>query len=207
MRVEQRLSYRQPLTIMEQIFESLVTLAPVGIFASDANGQCWFVNQRWQEIAELPLEAALGDGWAKRLHPDDRARVFEAWQMSVERGQEFSLEYRFAHSDGGIVWVAGTAVATRDAQGAIDGYIGTIVDITARKQAEADDGPEYVIERLGCYQRLFRETETVAPVNPPERAMLDVCIATFTELAARCARLVLEPPPPRYRPGAKKLLN
>ncbi len=81
------------------------------------------------------------------------------------------------------------------------------LQLSLRRQAEADDGPEYVIERLGCYQRLFRETETVAPVNPPERAMLDVCIATFSELAVRCARLVIEPPPPRYRPGAKRPLN
>lgn len=174
MRVEQRLSYRQPLTIMEQIFESLVTLAPVGIFASDANGQCWFVNQRWQEIAELPLEAALGDGWAKRLHPDDRARVFEAWQMSVERGQEFSLEYRFAHSDGGIVWVAGTAVATRDAQGAIDGYIGTIVDITARKQAEA----ELARARDEALAALHYKSEFLATISHEIRTPMNGIIGT-----------------------------
>ena len=81
------------------------------------------------------------------------------------------------------------------------------LQLSLRQQAEADDGPEYVIKRLGCYQRLFREAGTVGPVAPSERAMLDVCIATFTELAARCARLVLEPPPPRYRLGAKRLLS
>ncbi len=81
------------------------------------------------------------------------------------------------------------------------------LQLSLRKQAAAEEGPEYVIERLGQYQRLFRETDTVGPVAPTERAMLDVCIATFTELASRCARLVLEPPPPRYRPGAKKWLN
>ena len=75
------------------------------------------------------------------------------------------------------------------------------------RQAEADDGPEYVIQRLGRYQRLCRETDTVGLVAPAERAVLDVCIATFTELAARCARLVLEPPPPRYRSGTKKSPN
>ena len=81
------------------------------------------------------------------------------------------------------------------------------LQLSLRQQSEADQGPEYLIKRLGRYQRLFRETDTVGPVTPTERAMLDVCIATFTELAARCARLVLAPPPPRYRPGAKKLFN
>ena len=81
------------------------------------------------------------------------------------------------------------------------------LQLSLRKQAEADEGPEYMIQRLGRYQRLHRDTDTVGPVAPAERAMLDVCIATFTELAARCARLVVEPPPPRYRPGATKLPN
>ena len=81
------------------------------------------------------------------------------------------------------------------------------LQLSLRQQAEADDGPEYVIKRLGCYQRLFREAGTVGLVAAWERAMLDVCIATFTELAARCSRLVLEPPLPRYRPGARRLLS
>jgi len=38
--------------------------------------------------------------------------------------------------------------------------------------------------------------------------MLDVCVSTFAELAAQCARNVTEPPPPRYRPsGPRKPVN
>ena len=81
-------------------------------------------------------------------------------------------------------------------------------DDPLRKQAEADSGPEYLIQGLGRYQRLHRKTETVGPVALSERAMLDVCIATFTELAARCVQLVVAPPPPRYlRAAAKPLRN
>lgn len=78
------------------------------------------------------------------------------------------------------------------------------LQLSLHKQAEADEGPEYVIQRLGLYQRLHRDSDTFGPVALWERAMLDVCIATFTDLAARCAQLVLEPPPPRYRPRAMK---
>ena len=82
------------------------------------------------------------------------------------------------------------------------------LQLSLRKQAEADEGPEYLIQRLGHYQRLYRDPDTVGSVVPAERAMLDVCVATFADLAARCARLVREPPPPRYRPRAgKKLPN
>ena len=78
------------------------------------------------------------------------------------------------------------------------------LQLSLHKQAEADEGPEYVIQRLGLYQRQYRDPDTFGPVALAERAMLDVCIATFTDLAARCARLVREPPPPRYRPRAAK---
>lgn len=82
------------------------------------------------------------------------------------------------------------------------------LQLSLRKQAQADEGPEYVIERLGRYRRLYRDPDAVGPVAPAERALLDVYVATFTDLAARCARLVREPPPPRYRPRAgKKLPN
>ena len=82
------------------------------------------------------------------------------------------------------------------------------LQLSLHKQAEADEGPEYVIESLGLYQRVYRDPNTFGPVALGERALLDVCVATFTDLAAQCARLVREPPPPRYRSrAAKKVPN
>jgi hypothetical protein len=69
-------------------------------------------------------------------------------------------------------------------------------------QEEADQGPEYAIEGIGNYHRFYREEETLGPVAPSERSMLDVCMSVFCVLAAQCPQLVMEPPPPRYRePG------
>ena len=47
--------------------------APVGIFQSDGDGNCLFVNERWCEITGLSVDEAAGRGWAQGLHPDDRA--------------------------------------------------------------------------------------------------------------------------------------
>jgi hypothetical protein len=60
------------------------------------------------------------------------------------------------------------------------------------------EGPEYVMQGFGSYQRFFRETEKHGPVSLAERAMLDVCVATFAELAAQCTAQLAEDPPPRY---------
>ena len=81
------------------------------------------------------------------------------------------------------------------------------LQLSLHTQAEADEGPEYVIQRLSLYQRLHRDSDRFGPVALSERAMLDVYVATFTDLAARCAPLVREPPPPRYCPRVAKVPN
>ena len=61
-----------------------------------------------------------------------------------------------------------------------------------------DEGPEYVMQGFGSYQRYYRDPEQTGPVALAERAMLDVCVSTFAELAGQCEALLIEPPPPRY---------
>ncbi|NET60634.1 MAG: EAL domain-containing protein [Symploca sp. SIO2E6] len=45
-----------------------------------------------------------------------------------------SIEYRLLHPDGNITWVLAEAVAQRDTNGIITGYIGNLTDISDRKQ-------------------------------------------------------------------------
>jgi PAS domain S-box-containing protein len=119
----------------EPRFETLAGLAPVGIFSTDINGQCLYVNQRWSEIAGLTPDEARGEGWVGAIHPDDRARVAEEWRQSTENGRAFRSEYRFRTPGGQVTWVLGQAVLERK-DGAAVGYIGTITDITERQHAE-----------------------------------------------------------------------
>jgi len=60
----------------ERLFHTLAQVAPVGIFRTDARGDCLYVNERWCEIAGIAADAALGQGWARALHPEDRDQVF-----------------------------------------------------------------------------------------------------------------------------------
>jgi PAS domain S-box-containing protein len=126
----------QQLQASQQRYAALVEAAPVGIFYSDAIGRCTFVNDRYCQLAGLTTDQALNDGWQIGLHPDDRERVVSIWQAAIETGQTFQLEYRFQTSER-IVWVYGQAVPERDAAGQVVGYVGTITDISDRKQAEA----------------------------------------------------------------------
>ncbi len=50
--------------------------------------------------------------------------------------RKFNLEYRFQREDGKIFWVIGQSRESRSVTGELLGYIGTITDISQRKQAE-----------------------------------------------------------------------
>ncbi|MEM8934741.1 MAG: PAS domain-containing protein, partial [Acidobacteriota bacterium] len=70
----------------------LIARAPVGLFRTDAEGDCLYVNHHWQHLAGLSLVEALGDGWAGGLHPDDRDRVFAAWHDAMVAATTFESE-------------------------------------------------------------------------------------------------------------------
>ena len=138
--LEQELRERQQaearLQESKQRYSSLVAAVPVGIFRADAAGHCSYVNDRCCQIAGLSAEAAMGKGWQGGLHPEDRDLVAAEWSESVRDNRPFQLEYRFQSPDGTTTWVYGQSVAERDASGQTVSYVGTITDISDRKQAE-----------------------------------------------------------------------
>ena len=101
------------------------------------DGSCIFVNAKWQELAGRSEEAALGDGWLDALHPDDAADVTSAWESFTRGISSFAAEYRLQRPDGSRVWVAGQAVALRGDKGETLGFLGTILDVTQRREAQA----------------------------------------------------------------------
>ena len=121
----------------EQRFTSLASAAPVGIFRTDTEGRCLYVNERWCEIAGLTPEEAAGFGWVNGIHPSDRELVSAEWNASVQANRPFYLEYRFLNDLEQVTWALGQSEAERDESGEIIGYVGTITDISDRKQAEA----------------------------------------------------------------------
>ncbi len=120
----------------EDVFRALAMHTPVGLFISDAAGRCVYVNDRWCELAGLPPDAALGEGWAVALHPEDAPRVQAEWAQASRAGRGSTLEYRFRRPDGAVSWVEGFASPVHDDRGCVTGWVGTCLDLTARKEAE-----------------------------------------------------------------------
>lgn len=124
------------LRTSEALFQTLARAAPVGIFRSDASGDCIYVNEQWTKITGLSSEAARGNDWSQNLHPHDKQRVAERWYCAVAEGKAFNAEYRFVKPNGDITWVLGQGLPEENSTTGKNGYVGTITDITERKLAE-----------------------------------------------------------------------
>ncbi|HWY51875.1 MAG TPA: ATP-binding protein [Chthoniobacterales bacterium] len=94
------------------------------------------------------LESLLGYGassaecndigfWQKNLHPSDRARVASSIRDALaESSDHWSGEYRFRHADGTYINVLERALILRAADGTAERLIGSLMDVTARKQLQ-----------------------------------------------------------------------
>ena len=71
-------------------------------------------------------------------HPDDRALVSESVEMAINEKRCFQIENRIVRRDGSIGWVLSTGYVMLDDQGEVESYVGTLLDISERKQLEKD---------------------------------------------------------------------
>ncbi|HYD79957.1 MAG TPA: response regulator [Paucimonas sp.] len=116
-------------------FTAMDEASPLGTFVTDENGCCQHVNQAYQKITRYSQEEMQGRPWHAGIHPDDKESVLAQWREASEHGTTFSVESRFQRSDGSETWVSCKAAAMRDGERFL-GWVGTLEDISERKQVE-----------------------------------------------------------------------
>jgi len=125
------------LRASQRQYSTLAEVAPVGIFRTDVQGNCIYVNSRNCEILGLSFTESMGTGWAKNIHPEDRDRILSQWQIASANRQKFYAEYRFLHTDRTITWVVVQAIPEIE-NDIMLGYVGTITDVNLLKSVEQE---------------------------------------------------------------------
>ncbi|MEE8058218.1 MAG: PAS domain S-box protein, partial [Pseudomonadales bacterium] len=120
----------------QETLQSLISIFPDGVFYTNPDGDCTYVNKQLCQITGLTFNEAMGTGWTTSLHPEDRDRVINEWYEATKSNQVFHSEYRFKHQNGDVIWVISKATSHRDDANIVLGYVGTITDISKRKQVE-----------------------------------------------------------------------
>ena len=129
------------LKASERRYASLAAAAPVAIFRFDSPLNCVYVNERWSELSGRPMESALGHGWVESVHPDDSEQYLAEWTEYYAQSNSEGLvihgsEGRYLRPDGTTTWCYIQVAKEFDDDGKVVGYIGTLTDITDRKNIE-----------------------------------------------------------------------
>jgi PAS domain S-box-containing protein len=129
---------RRLLVDIEQRWNML--MKQEGIFDCDITAGRVFFSPRYLEIlgylpGELP---GVVETWAERLHPDDREKAeLDLDDYLQKRTDRLSSEFRMRHRDGMWRNIAARSEAMWDNDGRAVRIVGTISDITIRKEALA----------------------------------------------------------------------
>lgn len=140
----------------EERFRVLTATSPVGVFVTDSEGRCEYVNEAFQNMSGLMPDEVAGRSWLDTVHPDDRKRIAAEWQNEVGLNRPFRTEFRILRPDGAVAWGIGQAAPLRDSNGRIVNFIGAITDVTARRETE---------QALESSEERFRMLTMLSPVG------------------------------------------
>lgn len=86
----------------------------------------------------LPADTGISfEQFLDTLYPDDRKRIKQTVQRSLDEHIDYNIEFRVTWPDKSIHWIAARGRSFSDAQGSAVRMIGVAVDMTERKLAEA----------------------------------------------------------------------
>ncbi len=111
------------------IWKNLTETSPVGIYLCDKQGRCTYVNRTLTELTGLSSEEALGDGWINAIYEDDVDLFMKNWQNMLLTGK-FSCNYRFHTKKNEVVHISGRAIALKNNDGDVTGYLGITQDVS-----------------------------------------------------------------------------
>lgn len=124
------------LRASEALFRTMADSAPVFIWMSEADKSFTYFNKQWLDFTGRTLEQELGMGWTEGIHSDDMERFLATYSAAFDKREFFVIEYRLRHHNGDYRWVMDTGNPRFLSEGTFVGYIGSCIDITARKAAE-----------------------------------------------------------------------
>ncbi|MBF0368645.1 MAG: PAS domain S-box protein [Magnetococcales bacterium] len=128
----------ETLRLSEERHRTLVSATSSVVWTTDAQGGFAERQFGWESFTGQSWEDHQGYGWLEMIFPDDREKLQKVWQEA--------LESRSIYQSDGQIWHHATqsyrhftarAVPLLDSDGSLREWIGTIIDETDRKAAQA----------------------------------------------------------------------
>lgn len=165
--VSERREMEQALAEKQQQHEMAQQIAQLGHWTLDlVDNRLIWSDEVCRIFGMQPGENGSYESFLARVHPDDVDFVHRAYTDSVENRSPYDIEHRLLLADGSVKWVHERCKTWYADDGTPLRSIGTVLDITGHKQAEAE---------LQRFRRLVDESnDAVFVIDTGSAAFLDV---------------------------------
>ena len=153
-----------------------------------------YVNQAYEAITGRSCQSLIESpsSYEDIIHPDDRVHVLGKLAEAAQNGQ-FNQRFRIVRPSGEVRWVWARGFPVRDSEGKIRRLVGTVLEITAQKEAE-----EQVATNLALAQSSWAEAEALrkATLGLTQDLRMDFVLEALLQSLAdlipySCARVLI----------------
>ena len=132
--------FREMAERIEDVFYSVALETDDWFYVSPAYEQIW--GRPRAELYAQPTQ------WTEAIVPEDRAPVLAA-RAQLAHGREYRIEYRIQRPDGALRWIEDRSYPISDPAGTRKRAVGVAMDITQRRQLEAQLRQAQKMEAVG----------------------------------------------------------
>ncbi len=121
----------------EARMRATVEQATAGVARCDTTGRITFANRTLCKMLGYTESELIGKSFADFTHRDHVKDNVRRFAQMIRNGKPYEIEKRYICKDGSILWADVSASAVRGPDGKTQLTVSVVVDITARKRAEA----------------------------------------------------------------------
>ncbi|HLW53453.1 MAG TPA: PAS domain S-box protein [Candidatus Angelobacter sp.] len=136
--ITRRKQAEEQLRILTERLSLATRTASIGIWDWDLRSNLTVWDDTTFEIVGIPKVVPMAyEEFARRIHPDDMAALNASLQRVIQGKTQDFVEFRIIRPDGSVRHLSSAEGAVLDEHGNVVRVVGTAVDVTARKEMEA----------------------------------------------------------------------
>jgi diguanylate cyclase (GGDEF)-like protein/PAS domain S-box-containing protein len=183
--------HRRQLVQANVLYHSVVEAGPA-VARLDRRGRIVYMNSRWDEVLDNPEGQLRGVQWLRVLNPDQQREMVERGRESVETGEPFRIRVAPVesahlaidpafHVPGMRYWAELRVAPVYDVDGAPDGWVATLTDVTAEVAAGSRaDRLARVLDAGSDMLMITERNGVISYVNNAAREVLGVDVPDGT---------------------------